>query len=123
MTVSRKSKQANQSDWIGADLPPLHTPEAVGKRFGRSGWWVREQCRRGRFPHTRAAGAIRFTNEQFAEILRILERRPSEAPQQQGSAVGRRAQPKALEASVVQLQARPPRRTRNAPSGEGVRTA
>jgi hypothetical protein len=64
-------------------LPILYTPEEVGKRLGCSGWWVREQCRRDRFPHTRAAGAIRFTCEQFGEILRILERRP-ESPQQQG---------------------------------------
>ncbi|GGM65746.1 hypothetical protein GCM10012275_40430 [Longimycelium tulufanense] len=104
-------------------LPILYSPEEVGKRLGRSGWWVREQCRRDRFPHTRAAGAIRFTSEQFGEILRILERRP-EFPQQQGNAIGRRCRQQAPRTSVVQLRARPPRRARSAPPpDEGSRTA
>lgn len=94
-------------------LPTLYTPEDVAKLLGRSGWWVREQCRRDRFPHTRAAGAIRFTREQIDEILKILERRPD--PSKQGVAAGRSPRRNTLaKGGEVQLRARPPRKERSA---------
>lgn len=96
-------------------LPILYTPEEVGKRLGRSGWWVREQCRRDRFPHTRAAGAIRFTRAQFDGILQILERRPEPGQGGGGTAVDGRSYRRARQpghAPAVQLQARTPRRMR-----------
>jgi hypothetical protein len=107
----------------GAGLPVLYTPEEVGTRLGRSSWWVKDQCRRGRFPCIRAGGAIRFTEEQIIEILVILEQRPGEPAQRHGSTVGRRRS-QTLETSVEQLRARPPRRTPKVPPpGEGRRTA
>lgn len=97
-----------------SELPRLHTPEALGKTLGRSGWWVREQCRRGLFPHTRAGGAIRLTDSQVAEILRILERRPDQGQQQgRGATTGRRRTQKQPAEQVVQLRARQPRRSRD----------
>lgn len=121
--MSSEHRPPNQPK--GSGLPDLHTPEAVGKLLGRSGWWVRDQCRRGRFPHTRAAGSIRFTGEQFAEVLRILERRPSgESSEQQARPSSRQARSQAVETPVVQLRARPPRsRTRKASPPEGNHTA
>lgn len=90
-------------------LPVLYTPEEVAARLGRSGWWVREQCRRGRFPHTRAAGAVRFTRQQFEELLQILERRPEPAPQTPSTSVRRTSKKSPTRAPVTQLRARPPR--------------
>lgn len=95
-------------------LPVLHTPEEVAKQLGRSGWWVREQCRRERFPHTRAGGAIRFTHQQFEEILQILECRPGAAPQTARPSGGGRRHTSKVTArpSTPQLRARPPRKPR-----------
>jgi hypothetical protein len=95
-------------------LPPTRTPEEIGPSvLGRSGWWVREQCRRGLFPHIRAAGAIRFTDAHVAEIILLLEQRPDQQGQQpRGTTARRSAKPLATGQSVTQLRARPPRRTR-----------
>lgn len=108
---------------IAETLPTLYTPEEVSKRLGRSGWWVREQCRRDRFPHTRAGGAIRFTREQFDEILRILERRPESS--KQGHTVRRSPNRQTSRDAGVQLRARPPRKTRpvSTPDDVGRQTA
>lgn len=104
-------RMTNQKSDSTESLPTLYTPEEVAKRLGRSGWWVREQCRRDRFPHTRAAGAIRFTRDQFGEVLQILERRPETS--NQGIAAVRSPNRKAAEGGkVLQLRARPPRRAR-----------
>lgn len=95
-------------------LPPTRTPEEIGPSIlGRSGWWVREQCRRGLFPHIRAAGAIRFTDAHVAEIIRLLEQRPDQQGQQsRGTAARRPVKPPASAQVVTQLRARPPRRAR-----------
>ncbi len=94
-------------------LPRLYTPEEIAEPIGRRPWWVKEQCRRGRFPFIKAGGAYRFTSEHFAEILRLLEHRPGQ-PQQRTTAAGRRAKPQTSPEPVVQLRARQPRRARGA---------
>lgn len=103
-----------------AALPVLFTPEEIAKQLGRSGWWVREQCRRDRFPHTRAGGAIRFTRQQFEELLRILERRPDVEPKPGRTTPRRnnRRQSEREHGSSNQLRARPPRTPRPAASSD-----
>lgn len=105
-----------------AALPVLFTPEEIAKQLGRSGWWVREQCRRDRFPHTRAGGAIRFTRQQFEELLQILERRPDVVPTS-GRTAPRRSSKKPFardHAPSSQLRARPPRKPRPSSSSDAA---
>lgn len=95
-------------------IPRLFTPEEIGDRLGRSAYWVKKQCRLGLFPHTWSSGAYRFTSGHFAEILRVLERRPSNGQRQgNGGTVRRRATPTSGE-PVVHLRARRPRRSKGA---------
>ncbi|MEV0187505.1 helix-turn-helix domain-containing protein [Kitasatospora purpeofusca] len=97
------------------DLPALFYPADVAKALGMSEWWVKEQARRGRIPFTKPGRAYRFTAEQFAEIVRTYEARPT---------VGASVRPVPLAdvapkvpprqqrptQSAVRLRARPPRR-------------
>jgi len=55
------------------------SPEQVADLLGTSGWWIREQVRRGRFEHLRVGGArIRLTSEQLEQVLEhaTVARRP-----------------------------------------------
>jgi excisionase family DNA binding protein len=61
---------------IPADRLPTLTVEDIAARLGCTVWWVKKQCRAGQFPHFRIGGAIRFSEDQFAEIMRGLEQRP-----------------------------------------------
>lgn len=103
-------------------LPMLYTPEEIAEQLGRSGWWVREQCRRDRFPHTRAGGAIRFTRRQLEELLQILERRPEAAGPPDRTAPRRTSKKTSVRglAPTTQLQARPPRKPRTAASSDAA---
>lgn len=100
-------------------LPTLHVPADIARALGKSEWWVKEQARRGRIPFTKPGRAYRFTDEQFAEIMRLYEQRPFGTPRQQGNpaaptskAPERRQLP--VKSPPVQLRARTPRRVANA---------
>jgi helix-turn-helix protein len=58
------------------DRFPTLTSEDVAAKLGCSVWWVKKQCRTGQFPHFKISGAHRFSEDQFAEIMRSLEHRP-----------------------------------------------
>ena len=60
------------------------TPEQVAKMLGTSGWWVREQARRGRVPHLRFGhGRIALLPEHVDALIRLVtvETAPRPAPE------------------------------------------
>ncbi|MFI1466186.1 helix-turn-helix domain-containing protein [Streptomyces wuyuanensis] len=100
-----------------AGLPQLHSAADVAQALGCSEWWVKEQARRGRIPFTKPAGSYRFTDEHFAEIMRIFESRPAQtnsAAVPAAPAPRRRAVTTAV--AVAPLKARTPRRARHSQS-------
>ncbi|WP_406420863.1 hypothetical protein [Streptomyces sp. NBC_00842] len=52
-------------------LPSLHTPEDIAESLKVSAWWVKEQARKGRVAAVKAAGAWRFTDEQYEQLLAL----------------------------------------------------
>jgi hypothetical protein len=99
--------------------PAYYRPADVAALLRCSAWWVKEQARRGRIPYSWIGGGYLFTDEHVAEIVRLFERRPAQPPavtaplpRHQTAAVADVA-----DATVVQLRARPPRRTRH---GDGA---
>jgi hypothetical protein len=49
------------------------TPEQVAEMLGTSGWWVREQARRGRVPHLRFGhGRIVLLPEHVQALIRLV---------------------------------------------------
>ncbi|MFJ9889843.1 hypothetical protein ACIQRW_28865 [Streptomyces sp. NPDC091287] len=52
-------------------LPSLHTPEDVAESLHVSAWWVREQARKGHVHAVKVAGAWRFTDAQYQELLEL----------------------------------------------------
>jgi hypothetical protein len=95
-------------------LPRLYTADEVAEALRCSTWWVQEQVRRARVPYCEVAGSCRFTAEHYAVILGLLERLPREDVRH-GSV--RREQPglSTSELPTAGLQARVPRRRRDAP--------
>jgi hypothetical protein len=75
--------------------------------------WLKEKARKREIPFTMLAGAYRFTDTHLAEIIRIHEQAPAEPPLRQQN---RRA---AVDADLLVLRARPPRRARRAPGLDG----
>ena len=65
-------------------MPPtktlVHTADQVAAIIGGTckGSWLKQQARDRKIPYTPIGGAYHFTDEQIAEILRILEVRPRE---------------------------------------------
>lgn len=54
------------------ELPKLFTPVDVAKAMKQTAHYVEKQARHGGWPHHRVArGAIRFTAEDYAEVLRL----------------------------------------------------
>lgn len=92
-------------------LPRLHRPEDVAEALGASAWWVKDQARKKRFPAERVAGSFRFTDAQYAEILRRLEE-PAEPDAAPAAPRQRTRSTTTDDAELVQLRPRPPRRTR-----------
>lgn len=72
------------------------SPEDVAELLGTSGWWVREQVRRGRVEHLRLGGRrIRFTQKQVEQLVKFstVQRRmvtplQMRAPANAGAAFG-----------------------------------
>ncbi|HEX6682619.1 MAG TPA: helix-turn-helix domain-containing protein [Candidatus Limnocylindrales bacterium] len=92
---------------------PLRLPSEVAELLRCSEWWVKEQARRGRIPHSRIGGGYRFTDEHVAEIVRIFEHRPGDQPA--APPAPRRAVQRPDDgdgSTVVYLKARTPRRAR-----------
>ncbi|MFF2849691.1 helix-turn-helix domain-containing protein [Streptomyces sp. NPDC058001] len=99
-----------------AALPRLYVPEEVAAALGCSAWWVKDRARRRLIPFTRVGRAYRFSDGHLAEIIRMLEERPVQAPQHPGAVPAptrkpraRRQQPETA-VPTVRLKARPPRR-------------
>lgn len=100
-----------------APLPSLYLPRDIAKALHCSEWWVKEQARRGRIPFSKPGGRYRFTAEHFAEILRIIERRPADSSSTASAAAPlRRRQTAQPTAPVSRLEARTPRRAQRSQS-------
>ncbi len=64
-------------------LDRLHTAAEVAEALGQTENYVREQCRRRAWPHVRLArGRVGFTDEHFAEIVRLCSVAPTTEPAQ-----------------------------------------
>jgi hypothetical protein len=100
---------------IASELPRLYTAAEVAEALRCSTWWVQEQVRRGRVPYCEVAGSCRFTAEQYAVILRLLERLPREETSYV-PARRERSVHSASEVPIAGLQARVPRRLRGVSS-------
>jgi hypothetical protein len=92
------------------DLPRLYCPDEVAKAIRCSEWWVKEQARRRRIPFVRVAGAYRFTAAHVADIVRLLEQQPDDAPSAPHTLPRRRSAQAVDTALPVPLVARPRRR-------------
>lgn len=56
----------------------------VAELFGaQSDWWLRDGCRRGRFPYLVVGRQFRFTEQHVNEIANVLEKRPTEVDDSQ----------------------------------------
>lgn len=91
----------------------LYRPAEVAKMLRCSEWWIKEQARNRRIPFARIGGSYRFTDDHVSQIVNIFEVKPVAHSMPHGTGIQAR-QPKTHEkATVVRLQARPPRRVRN----------
>jgi hypothetical protein len=94
----------------------FYRPAEVAAMLRCSEWWVKEQARNRRIPYAWIGGSYLFTPEHVAEIVRRFEVRPV----QDGDPVNvvrlpaHRQQARGDGDARVRLQARPPRRARNA---------
>ncbi|MFD4000889.1 helix-turn-helix domain-containing protein [Streptomyces rubiginosohelvolus] len=88
-------------------LPSLHTPEDVAESLHVSAWWVREQARKGRVHAVKVAGAWRFTDAQYQELLDLHTTTPAPAGTDVNSRRERRTDQPAPE---LRLVARLPKR-------------
>jgi hypothetical protein len=74
------------------ELITLTDVKGLADRFGFSPEWVRDQCRKHGWPHSRFGRNIRFTPEQVAAILTIHEHQESQpAPRTRRTHTRRRA--------------------------------
>ncbi|MFC9247790.1 DNA-binding protein [Streptomyces sp. NPDC057136] len=94
------------SERLMSALPQLHTPEAIADSLQVSTWWVKEQARKGRVDAVKAAGAWRFTDEQYAQLLAL---HTTTAVPEEPDVIAQRRRP-AAPAATLQLVARLPRR-------------
>ena len=103
-----------------SELPRLFTAAEVAEALRCSTWWVQEQARRGRVPYCEVAGGYRFSAEHYAAIVRLLERQPTDPacsdPVDWRGGRGTSSSDVDIAASPIRLQARPPRRSRQAPA-------
>lgn len=99
-------------------VPRLYRPEEIADVLGCSAWWVQDRARRRLIPFTRVGRAYRFTAEHLAEIIRLNEERPAQAPDKPGAAAQRPVPRRPVSAAahppaqVERLRARSPRRLR-----------
>lgn len=100
-----------------ADTPlsRLYLPEDIAAVLGCSTWWVKDRARRRLIPFTRVGCAYRFSDEHLAEIIRMHEERPAQAPQHPGVIRAPIRKPRTRQqpetgVPTVRLKARPPRR-------------
>jgi hypothetical protein len=91
-----------------SSLPILHTPEAVADSLQVSAWWVKEQARKGRVDAVKAAGAWRFTDEQYAQLVQL---HTIPAADQAATTIPRRSRSNGT--APLQLVAKLPRRAAN----------
>ncbi|MEV7282844.1 helix-turn-helix domain-containing protein [Streptomyces sp. NPDC093111] len=54
-------------------LPRLYTPEEIADSIRVSPWWLKDQARKRAIPAIKIAGAWRFTEQHYAQILRQHE--------------------------------------------------
>ncbi|MFE4330135.1 DNA-binding protein [Streptomyces sp. NPDC056831] len=90
-------------------LPTLHKPEAVADSLSVSTWWVKEQARKGRVDAVKVAGAWRFTDEQYAQLVQL---HTTPAVDQAVATIPRRSRSNGT-AAPLQLVAKLPRRVAN----------
>jgi hypothetical protein len=61
-------------------LSRLHTVAEVAEALGESQRYVKEKARLREWPHRRGArGQVHFTDEDYAEVLRLMSVEPVEA--------------------------------------------
>lgn len=101
----------------------FYLPAEVAQILRCSEWWVRDQARKRRIPHTRIAGGYRFTPEHVAETARLFEVRPMTpaaptAPRRAGTATPGTAADSTE--PVLRLVARTPRRVRLGAAGSAA---
>ena len=88
-----------------------YSPAEAGGLIGQTENWMKEKARAGLIPHSRIGRAIRFTPRQLAEIVRAGEQRPRPHPASRPPA---RRKDDASPTDGALLEAKPPRRKRNA---------
>jgi excisionase family DNA binding protein len=97
------------------ELPKSYSAAQVAEALDCSEWWVKEQARRRRIPFLRSGSGYRFTRSHVEEIFHILEERPDPVNTPQISTTStRRRTLVPFDVPSVRLQARRPRRARNA---------
>lgn len=89
--------------------PVSYDAEKAGEIIGQSANWMKVHARRGDIPYTRVGRIMRWTPQQIAEILRngAQKPRPVLVPRTP-------ARRRAADAGASALQARTPRRKRDA---------
>lgn len=91
-----------------SSLPSLHTPQDIAKSLSVSAWWVKEQARKGRVSAVKAAGAWRFTDAQYEQLLALHTTEATPPTPDTPDVIARRRKPSPPAAQ--QLVARIPRR-------------
>ncbi|MFS0694333.1 hypothetical protein [Streptomyces nitrosporeus] len=72
-------------------LPQLHTPKDIADALQVSTWWVREQAKKGLVAGVKVAGAWRFTDLQYQQLVAlhtttVTASEPATIPRRQRSA-------------------------------------
>lgn len=103
-----------------AGQPALLLPSEVAKLLRCSEWWVKEQARNRRIPHTRVGGGYRFTEAHVTDIISRFEVLPDGEPAAPSTVPVRQVRDSRSAAPVTALQARTPRRTLRAMTPSSV---
>src|SRR5436309_1514564 len=94
--------------------PTFFLPSEVAATLRCSEWWVKEQARQHRIPFCWIGGGYKFTAEHVAEIARLFEVRPIEAPERVVTVqpIAQHERDDQDDAPPIRLTARVPRRAR-----------
>lgn len=99
-----------------AQPPTFYRPAEVAAILRCSVWWVKEQARQRRIPYCWIGGSYLFTEEHIAEIIRRFEVSPVDVADPVPATRLQDTKPSTTRSaeSPIRLQARVPRRAREA---------